>query len=167
MTEREELVEKAKSLDLEFKGNIKTETLRVLVEEREIELKASAYEKPTEESKKAVKATKTNADIRREALLMKRCIITPLAETSRNLPSEMFSIGSPKLGFIKKVVRFNVETLEPKVIIDHLEEKKTLLQIKSMVDGKPVVTKRLSKAYSVQILPDLTKEEFAKLAGKN
>lgn len=161
---RKEQIAKAEDMGLEFKGNISNDALEELIENAEMAAKEATFEKPTEESKavtkKAIGETSGKADARKEALRMIKCVVTPLDERMRDMPSEMFSTGNKQLGFIKKVVRFGVETIEPKVILDTLREKKALIQSKSVVNGKQVVTKRLSPAFSIQEL-EFTEEELA------
>lgn len=161
---RDELKAKAKELGIEFKGNIKTDDLEDLVEQAEMEKKAAGYDKPLPkaDTESATEGT-TKADMRKSALKMVRCIVTPLDERMRTLPSEMYSTGNRKLGFIKKVVRFNVETLEPQIIIDLLQEKQSLIQQTNMVNGKLETKKTFSDAFNIRILPDFTEEEIKEL----
>jgi len=156
---RDELKVKAKELDVEYKSNISTDKLEELVEAAEMAKKEAGYEKPIkkkdDEPKRVDKAT-----MRKNAMLMKRCIITPLDERLRGAPSEMYSVGNGSLGFIKKVVQFGVETLEPMVIIEHLRDKQALIQQATVVKGMPKVTKKLGKAFAIEMLPDYTEEEW-------
>ena len=159
-----ELKEEAKSLGLEIKGNPKKEELEELIriakEEALFAAKEATYEKPvvTEEAKKAP----AKADVRKEAMKMSKVIITPLDERMREMPSEMYSVGNSKAGFIKKVVRFNEPTWEPQIILDMLKEKTALIQQKKVVNGKEIVTKRQAAAFAIQPA-ELTDEEKAAL----
>ena len=168
--ERKELIAKAEDMGLEFKGNISTVKLEDLIENAEMEAKANSYEMPNEESKAQVKtevkAVKTKASARQEALLLSKVIITPLDERMRDMPSEMYSVGNKNVGFIKKVVRFGVPTLEPKIILDMLREKKALIQSKTTgPKGQPTIKKRMSPAFSIETL-EITEEDLADASKK-
>ena len=159
-----ELKDRAKELNVEFKGQIAKEELEALVasaeEELEMQSKAEGYEKPiptvAETAKKKVNA-------RQAAMLMRKVKITPLEERMRGLPSEFYSVGNGSIGFVKKVVRFNVPTWEPQVLLDMLAEKTMLIQEETTVNGKEVTIVRSAEAYSIVDVP-LTAEEKAELA---
>jgi len=160
---RDELKVRAAELNVEYKVNISTDKLEDLVETAEMAKKEATYEKPIVKKDDVPAAGITKVEMRKNALLMKRCVITPLDERLRGAPSEMYSVGNGKLGFIKKVVQFGVETLEPMIIIEHLQEKQALIQQTTVVKGMPKVTKRIGKAFAIDILPDLTEAEWREL----
>jgi len=162
--ERKDKIAKAEDMGLEFPKNISNDKLDEIIEEAEMLAKEAAYEKPAEKPAEVKKVDKATA--RKQALLMKRCIITPLDERMRTAPSELYSVGNKNIGFIKKVVRFGVETLEPMIVINNLKEKKALVQQTTVVNGKPKTTKRMGSAFAIEILPDLTKEEIEELKAK-
>jgi len=171
--DRQEMMARAEELGLEFKKNISNADLEKLIENAEFEAKEKAIKEAESKAGLEVKPSSTKKEnvidkkaARREALKLKRVIITPLDERMRTLPSEMYSVGNKNVGFIKKVVRFGVETLEPVIILNHLKEKKALIQQTNMVNGMPVTTKRMAPAFSIQELPDLTEEEFRELKEK-
>lgn len=162
--DRKEQLAKATELGLEFPKNITDSKLADIIEEAEMLAKEAQFEKPAPKPKEAKKVDKVSA--RKEALLMKRVIITPLDERMRTSPSELYSVGNKNIGFIKKVVRFGVETLEPQIILNALKEKRTLIQQTTVINGKPVTRKRQGAAFAIEYLPDLTKEELEELKGK-
>ena len=163
----EELKQKAKDIGVEFKGQIAREELEALVAAKEEEIimaaKAASYEKPNEVTKAVVSEASKKVNARQEALLMKKVKITPLDERLRGIPSEYFSVGNKNIGFISKVVRFNVPTWEPQAILNILGEKQMLIQETATVNGKEVVRKRLTEAYAIVEVP-LTAEEEEQLA---
>jgi len=163
--ERKELIAKAEDLGLEFPSNISTIKLEEKVEAAEMAAKEATYDKPASKTEGTVPKV-DKGSLRREALRMRHCIITPLDERQRTLPSEMYSVGNKNLGFIKKVVTFGRPTLEPQIIIDNLKERKALIQQTQMVKGVPKTTKREGSAFAIEMLPDLTKEEFEELQAK-
>jgi len=176
MSRRDDLKVEAEALNLEYRGNISSNDLEALIDEAKQDSKANAeeasmnakeakYMKPDPEvaieTKKEVSAAKKKASARKESMRMVKCIITPLSENMRELPSEMYSVNAYGAGFVKKVVRFNTETIEPVVVLNFLREKKALIQVKSKnKHGREIVRKQLAPAFSIQELP-LTDEDIA------
>ena len=159
---REELKAQATELKLDFKDNTPTEKLSQMVEEALFnKVEKSFGNEPTEAPKVVTAGKVEKKDPRKEAYLMVRCIITPLDSRMADLPGEIFSVGNGVIGFQKKVVQFNVETLEPAFILETIKEKKMLQQTKTVDSkGMPVVTKRLVPAYNIQYLPKFTPAEL-------
>lgn len=162
--DRKDKIAKATELGLEFPKNISNDKLDELLEEAEMLAKEAQYEKPEVKPDAPKKVDKASA--RKEALRMRRVIITPLDERMRTAPSELYSVGNKNIGFIKKVVRFGIETLEPQIVLDTLKEKKALIQQTTIVNGRPKTTKRQGAAFAIEYLPDLTKEELEELKDK-
>lgn len=166
--------EKAVELGIEVKGNPKKDELEQMIADKQEELviaaKAEGYEKPKEEFVTKAKAVVTEAqskvNARKNALKMVKCIITPLDERMRDMPSEMYSVGNRSVGFIKKVVRFNEETIEPTIILKHLKEKRMLIQQTKVVNGRQVVSKKSAPAFAIQELA-FTEEELENFKNKN
>ncbi len=181
MSRRDDLKQEADELGLEYKGNISNVDLEALInesgaeesadEEASMSAKEAKYMKPDPEAavevKKEVTAAKKKASARKESMRMVKCIITPLSENMRDMPSEMYSVNALGAGFIKKVVRFNVETIELVTFINFLREKKALLQVKSKnKHGREIVRKQLAPAFSIQEIP-LTDEEIDQIEKKS
>lgn len=185
MTERQELFAKADKLGLDYKKNASSDDIAVLIEEAEMAKKAEGYDEPAEvvaekaevkpksEPKKVSGAKPSNVlkpmKAQKGKTLMAanrliRCIITPLDEAMRTISSEMYSVGSPSTGFVKKVIRFNEETIEPAILVNHLRGKKMLLQ-QETGKGVQVKMKRVP-AFSIQILKDYTPKEIEELFAK-
>ncbi len=180
--ERNNKMARATELGLKFQKNISNEKLDKMIEEAELAKTASneKLDKATEEAEIAAKAAsydtpkpkkeevgkKKSKITRREALLLKPVIITPLDERMRTLPSELYCVGNGHIGTIKKVVRFNVKTLEPVLILDMLREKRALVQQTVTVKGVDHVVKRQGAAFAIEELPALTEEELEELTSK-
>ncbi|MCF6330294.1 MAG: hypothetical protein L3I99_01945 [Sulfurimonas sp.] len=167
------LFAKAESLGIKFKKNIKENELLLLIEEAELAPKVNKTEVKKTEAKKTVTPSAVNIikPIKKQknntiktAKRMVRCIITPLSESMRTMSSEMYAVGNGTVGFIKKVVRFNKETIEPCQIVRHLNSKKMLLQIETG-EGVNVKLERVP-AFNIKILPDYTEKELNALFEK-
>lgn len=171
-TERDELKAKAVEIGLEYKGNISTTELQLLVDEKEAELadaaitvKASKAEVADPETSKEIAKEVDKASGIRTSTQMVKAKVTALDPRMREIPSDMF-IHIGKYGTKKQVVRFGKEQLIYKVIADMLKEKESLQQVKSTGSkGREVTTYQMSPAFMVQEIP-LTDEELTEIQGK-
>jgi len=167
--EYKELKAKAVELGIEIKGNPKREDLeeevRVAIENAEMLAKEAKYEKPSEDSKKVVENTKSAASTRQSQLQLKKVVITPLDERLKNVPSELVAVGNGKTGFIKKVVKFNTESLEPVAILNLLKERQMLIQESFEKNGKVHTRKRMVPAYNVREMP-FTQDDLEAIEAK-
>lgn len=161
--ERKEKIARLEELGVEFKKNISNEELDIMLEEAEIEAKAAAA--PVAVKKEGEMSASDKASARQNALKLVKCVITPLDDKMKQLPSEMYSVGNKNIGFVKKVVRFGTPTLEPQCIIDLLKEKRALLQQTTEINGKPVTKKVLLPAFAIEELK-LTEEEINSVKNK-
>ena len=170
---RNELFEKADELGVEYKKNESTEVIQAKIEEAEIAAKAEGYEKPVktedkkEEDKPKTPVTKSGKEVSPilAANRMVRCIITPLAESLKGQSSEMYSVGTSATGFVKKVVVFNRETIEPLIVVKHLKGKTMTMQVDTNTPG--VAELKRVPAFNIQVLPDYTEEELEELMAKS
>lgn len=106
---------------------------------------------------------------RKEAKRLIRCRIQCLDPQKKDWPGEMISVGSAKLGTMKKFVPFNTGLPYhlPKMIFDMLDERQCSIfyQVKDKL-GNPIKKAKQSKAFALEILPDLTKQELSELSRK-
>lgn len=172
MNDRENYKAIADEMGLEYARNIPTEKLVEMVEaekaareEGAMEAKAASFATPEPEKDTKKTSAQDKVAAVKESFRMRKCIVTPLDERMREYPSEMFSVGNSKTGFITKVVKFNVETIEPVSILGFLESKQALMQVKTTVNGKEIVRKQFGKAFNIQYL-EFTDEEIEKFKSK-
>jgi hypothetical protein len=183
---RTEMKEKAKTLGLEFNGNIKNDDLAELIAQAEgnteateaVEVDAELIEaaKQAEEQlekiitkvedksvpKPSGKKTpgQIKAEARRAAEKKSRCIVTPMDKDKAELKGEIISCGNSMTGFIKEYVPFGKEWHLRSIVIDTLKDKK-MLSTRDRHTPKGVVKENIEIVqYNVQILPDLTQEEL-------
>ena len=162
--ERKDMIAKAKDMGLEFKGNLSNDDLDELIENAELAAKEAQFEKPNEESKKVIKETASKAEKVKQLNEMVIATIIPLDERMRDLPSEMYCVGT-KNGFKKQVIKFNKDVLVFRAIVDMLKEKRALIQSKTTVNGKEVVKKVMSSAFAISTR-EPTEAELAELGKK-
>ena len=102
--------------------------------------------------------------LNRESHKLVRCIITPMASHMKDHQGQIFSVGNSVLGYISKYVLFNTEYHVPKIIVDHIKNVETQFFVKRKVNGEQITESKMGRAFSVDILPNLTEEELADLA---
>ena len=168
-TEREQLIAKAEEMGLEFKKNLSTVDLQLMVDEAQSDAEAKAIEEKAAKAQVAsgevnaqIVAEKDKASGMRESTRMIKVNITALDPKMREIPSDMF-VHMGKYGTKKQVVKFGKDQLVYKVIADMLKEKKSLQQVKTTnAKGREVTSYQMSPAFLVVEVP-LTEEELKDL----
>lgn len=102
--------------------------------------------------------------IEREAMKLVRCIITPMDNQLKEHQGQIFTIGNSIIPMTAKFVLFDEIYHLPKIMVDHIKEQQMQYFVNEKRNGKTVRVSRMRKAYSVQELEPLTKEELAELA---
>lgn len=170
--DREELIEKATKMNIEFKKNTSNANLQLLIDEAEqvqankaIEDRASKAQVASPEASKAIKKEVKKVSGVRESTQMVKVNITALDPRMREIPSEMFT-HMGRFGTKKQVVKFGKPMLVYKVIVDMLKEKQSLQQVKTVTaNGKEEVDLIMSPAFMIQEIP-LTDEELEEIKSK-
>lgn len=154
-TELQLLKEKADSLGVEYKSNVSTKTLTKLIRE-------------FEEQEEQDDGLTDNERIKRtldEATKLVRVIITPMDSTKRDYQGDVFSAGNSVVPTMTKYIPFGVEWHVPQIILNTIKEKVMNKFIaKKDERGREYREYQEAKAYSIQELPPLTKEELQELA---
>ncbi|AKG11541.1 hypothetical protein [Moraxella bovoculi] len=154
-TELELLKERADSLGVEYKSNVSTKTLTKLIRE-------------FEEQEEQDDGLTDNERIKRtldEATKLVRVIITPMDSTKRDYQGDVFSAGNAVVPTMTKYIPFGVEWHVPQIILNTIKEKVMNKFIaKKDERGREYREYQEAKAYSIQELPPLTKEELQELA---
>lgn len=154
-TELELLKERADSLGVEYKSNVSTKTLTKLIRE-------------FEEQEEQDDGLTDNERIKRtldEATKLVRVIITPMDSTKRDYQGDVFSAGNAVVPTMTKYIPFGVEWHVPQIILNTIKEKVMNKFIaKKDERGREYREYQEAKAYSIQELPPLTKEELEELA---
>lgn len=181
-TELDMLKDRARTLGVEFSGNIGVETLK-----KRIELKLSGgssddaddeAEEETAEAPAAKARPKTKAEqemelrenLRKEKMALVRCRIYNLNPGKRDLHGEIVTVRNRYLGTVRKFIPFGEATENgyhiPKIIYDDLKARQFQQIGTKQKNGQIEVTKRMVPEYSIEVLPPLSKEELEELALK-
>lgn len=180
-TELDLLKDRARTLGVEFSGNIGVETLK-----KRIELKLSgeapgsdededevAEEAPAEKPRAKTKAEQEmelRENLRKEKMALVRCRIYNLNPGKRDLQGEIITVRNRYLGTVRKFIPFGEATDNgyhiPKIIYDDLKARQFQQIGTKQKNGQIEVTKRMVPEYSIEVLPSLSKEQLEELALK-
>lgn len=154
-TELQLLKEKAGALGVEYKANVSTKTLSKLIKEFEEQ----------EEQEDGLTENERIQKTMEEATKLVRVIITPMDSSKRDYQGDVFSAGNAVVPTMTKYVPFGVEWHVPQIILNTIKEKVINRFIaKKDERGREYREYQEARAYSIQELPPLTKEELEELA---
>lgn len=154
-TELQLLKEKAGALGVEYKANVSTKTLSKLIKEFEEQ----------EEQEDGLTVNERIQKTMEEATKLVRVIITPMDSSKRDYQGDVFSAGNAVVPTMTKYVPFGVEWHVPLIILNTIREKVINRFIaKKDERGREYREYLEARAYSIQVLPPLTKEELKELA---
>lgn len=111
--------------------------------------------------------TITNAErkkVAEDSTKLVRCIVSPNNPQQKEYQGQLFSVGNSVIGYISKFVLFNAEYHVPQIILDHIQDQQMQYFVNKKVGKNTVRESKLRPAYTVSILPALTKEELEELA---
>lgn len=154
-TELQLLKERAAALGVEYKANVSTKTLSKLIKEFEEQ----------EEQEDGLTENERIQKTMEEATKLVRVIITPMDSSKRDYQGDVFSAGNAVVPTMTKYVPFGVEWHVPQIILNTIKEKVINRFIaKKDERGREYREYQEARAYSIQELPPLTKEELEELA---
>ena len=154
-TELELLKEKADSLGVGYRPNVPAKTLTKIIKEFEEQ----------EAQDDGLTVNERIQQTLNEATKLVRVIITPMDSTKRDYQGDVFSAGNAVVPTMTKYVPFGVEWHVPQIILNIIKEKVMNKFIaKKDERGREYREYLEAKAYSIQELPPLTREELAELA---
>lgn len=172
--ELETLKNRADMLKISYHPNIGVDKLREKVN--------SFLDKNNEEEKKVITGLNSgNADFimhsdykklttqqrKKRAASLIRINVTTMNPNKKEWEGEILSVGSAKLGTFKKFIPFN--TIDgwhvPYIIYESMKEKKCSVfhTVKDHL-GNKIRKSKLINEYSIEVLPQLTKDELKELA---
>lgn len=105
-----------------------------------------------------------------DAMRLVRCRITNMDPKKKDLDGEILTVGNRYIGTVKKFIPYGAATDEgyhvPKVLYDELEDRKFLhIQVtKDRATGQQKVVTSYVKEFAIEVLPQLTELDLAKLA---
>lgn len=154
-TELQLLKEKAGALGVEYKANVSSKTLSKLIKEFEEQ----------EEQEDGLTENERIQKTMEEATKLVRVIITPMDSSKRDYQGDVFSAGNAVVPTMTKYIPFGVEWHVPQIILNTIKEKVINRFIaKKDERGREYREYLEARAYSIQELPPLTKEELEELA---
>ena len=176
------LKERAKQMGIPFSNNISLETLRKRISDKmegkdvpEVNPLTGDAEIAAITSAPAKLDAKQNAlalrkMMQREQMKLVRVRITNMDPKKKDLPGEIWTVSNEYLGNVRKMIPYGEQTDEgfhiPYCLFRLLQRKRFLhiRTVKDRVTGVERQDKQWVKEFSLDVLPDLTKEELARLA---
>lgn len=155
------LKERADMLGIKYSGNIGLETLRAKVNEK---LEASNIKKEAKDAKVALRKK-----IQDEELKLVRIRLTLMNPAKKAWRGEIFTTANSIIGTVKKFVPYNPKFYTngyhvPYCIYKMLRDKQFMNIVTEEHGAQTEVHTDLVKEFSIEVLPDLTKEELQDLA---
>ena len=176
------LKERAKQMGIPFSNNISSETLRKRISDKmegkeepevnpltgDVEIAAiTSAPKKLDAKQNALALRKM---MQREQMKLVRVRITNMDPKKKDLPGEIWTVSNEYLGNVRKMIPYGEQTDEgfhiPYCLFRLLQSKRFLhiRTVKDHVTGVERQEKQWVKEFSLDVLPDLTKEELARLA---
>lgn len=163
-----EITEKVESED-DFRARIEEEYKRKLESEMAkvtANLEVNMASKADEASNNRVLIGQAKLKARKEALALKRVIVSPKDPMKQNHEGDIFTAGNDVIGDVKKYIPYNVDTgwHVPEILLGVLRSKKCTVFVNKKVNGRSVQEPKIIDAYSIIELPPLTEDELSELA---
>ena len=174
------LKERAKTLGIPISGNIGLDTLRKKIEAKLTGSEPEAAQGGKQDSEEtaemdAAPKTKRQLDketrlrLKKEKMYLVRCRIYNLNPAKRDLRGEIVTVANKFLGTVRKFIPFGEATDNgyhiPKCLYDDLKARK-FQQVRTNPKTGEVMSTRMVPEYSLEVLPQLTKEELQELGNK-
>lgn len=176
------LKERAKQMGIPFSNNISLETLRKRISDKmegkdvpevnpltgDVEIAAITTAPAKLDAKQNALALRKM--MQREQMKLVRVRITNMDPKKKDLPGEIWTVSNEYLGNVRKMIPYGEQTDEgfhiPYCLFRLLQSKRFLhiRTVKDRVTGLERQEKQWVKEFSLDVLPDLTKEELARLA---
>ena len=176
------LKERAKVMGIPFSNNISLETLRKRIADKK-EGKDEPEVNPLAGDSEiaAITAAPKKLDAKQNALALRKLMhreqmklvrvrITNMDPKKKDLPGEIWTVANEYLGNVRKMIPYGEQTDDgfhiPYCLFRLLQSKRFLhiRTVKDRVTGLERQEKQWVKEFSLDVLPDLTKEELARLA---
>ena len=176
------LKERAKQMGIPFSNNISLETLRKRISDKmegkeepevnpltgDVEIAAITTAPKKLDAKQNALALRKM--MQRDQMKLVRVRITNMDPKKKDLPGEIWTVSNEYLGNVRKMIPYGEQTDEgyhiPYCLFRLLQSKRFLhiRTVKDRVTGVERQEKQWVKEFSLDVLPDLTKEELARLA---
>jgi hypothetical protein len=105
-------------------------------------------------------------DAKRNANRLLRCRIQCMNPTKKNWTGEIISVGSSKMGTVKKFIPFNSDEPYhiPYILYQELKQRKCTVRTTTKgPNGEDITRSKLINEFSIDVLPPLTEQELHEL----
>jgi hypothetical protein len=154
--ERATLMARADKLGISYSNNIGVETLRNRINEKLDELDQA--------SEAAVLKEDSTLEARKAATKLIRVNITSMENTKNNMSGEIITVSNNVVGTIKRYIPYGEDWHVESIILDTLRDKMfQAFRTERNRDGSETRRGYSARAYGIQVLEPLTKQELADL----
>lgn len=163
------LQDRCKELGVKFHHMHGPEKLQELIDAHEQDQALAVPEEPVVPMPAERYNRERQAQRKREAGRLVRCRIQCLDPMKASWPGELISVGSAKLGTFKKYVPFNTGKPYhlPQIIFDFLKDRECSFWFTYENKlGHKLRRSKQGKAFALEVLPPLTKEELKDMSLK-
>ena len=192
--EKQILMDRCRKLGITFSNNATVETLKAKIAEKtegtksepEVQEKAPAVaevnplivdgdESDEEFNARVMQLSPVQRKIairkrlEKDALKLIRVRIANLDPKKKDLPGEIITFANKYIGTVKRYIPFGEATDDgfhiEKCLFDILDNRRFLhLSSKKGKNGQPMIQQRYVKEFALEVMPQMTQEELAKLA---
>jgi hypothetical protein len=155
-SELDVLKDKADVMGVKYRKDITLANLQSKVDEAMTDVSKEPAKKPV---------TASRVELKRECSELVRVRIACMDPSKKEYTSEIFCTGNRVVGTFKECVPFDVEWHVPKIVLKMIKRKMTQVFVSKKDErGRQIRESKLIRAYSVEVLEPLTKQELADLA---
>lgn len=165
------LKEQATLLGIQFSNNIGLETLKSRIQEK-LKVDSDEEDMVTDDTENSTNEKSERQKAIEEQTKLVRIRVTCMNPFKRDIPGGIFAVGNKYIGTVRKYVPYNT-TEEgyhvPNCIYELLKRKQFTQRIKvkdrSVLGGERIETRTVSE-FAIEVLPQLSEKELAKLAAE-
>ena len=178
ITELDSLKETANTMGIKFHPSIGLDTLKAKIEAHRNERPIVTHSIPTPEKAPQLTAVpdskkgrqmSSREKIRLDAIRLVRIRVTCMNPNKREWQGEVLSARNRYTGTVKKFIPFNADQgwHVPYILYQFIKDKKCQVFINTKdSNGRSTKTPKLVNEYSVEVLPELTRQELKDLGLK-
>lgn len=161
------LKERADLMGISYSKNIGVDTLRQRIEQVQ---NGETVEEPATKSGTDVKTKSAiRNELIKENMKLIRVRIVQMNPAKANLPGEIFTVANQYIGTVRKFIPYDEKGESyhiPYALYKNLRDRTFVrtTTVRDRTTGRNVIRHQTVREFSIEVLPQLTKEELAKLA---
>lgn len=160
------LKERADLMGINYSKNIGVDTLRQRIEQVQ---NGETVEDPAKTGDVAKTKSQIRNELIKENMKLIRVRIVQMNPAKANLPGEIFTVANQYIGTVRKFIPYDEKGESyhiPYALYKNLRDRTFVrtTTVRDRTTGRNVIRHQTVREFSIEVLPQLTKEELAKLA---